>query len=182
MSAPKPKLLLTGRPGIGKTTIVKKVVAGLRDRAGGFYTEEMRSKGKRQGFAIRTLTGEHGVLAHVSHRGPCRVGRYGVDVDRFEGIVTLALERALERDEVIILDEIGKMELFSKQFRELAERVLKSDKMVLAVIHQRNDPFTRRIREWPNLEEWTVTENNRDVFPSLILERLNLDRKTRNTQ
>jgi nucleoside-triphosphatase len=174
VKTPKPKILLTGRPGVGKTTVVKKVAEGIRDRAGGFYTEEIREKGKRKGFLIRTLRGECGILAHVNHHGPFRVGRYGVDVDRFEEIVASCLESAVEKDEVIIIDEIGKMELFSHRFRQLVEKMLASDKMVLAVIHQRNDSFTRRIRLLPNIREWTVTEKNRDDLPSHILKRMNL--------
>jgi len=80
------------------------------------------------------------------------------------------------------MDEIGKMELFSKQFRQLVERVFASDRMVLAVIHQGRDPFTQRIRQWPNVEEWTITEKNRNTLPSLILEKLNPCGKTERPQ
>jgi len=177
VKTPKPKILLPGRPGGGKTTVIKKVVDGLRQRAGGFYTEEIRKKGRREGFLIRTLDGECGILAHLANRGPFRVGRYGVDVDLFEGTVASSLEKAMERHRVIIIDEIGKMELFSQKFRQLVERILRSDRMVLAVIHQGNDPFTREIRRLPNLEEWTVTEKNRDILPSLVLEKMNPSEK-----
>ncbi|NIS68711.1 MAG: NTPase [Proteobacteria bacterium] len=169
-----PKILLTGRPGVGKTTVVKNVIKELKEKAGGFYTEEIRKKGKREGFLVRTLEGEHGVLAHVNHRGVHRVGRYGVDVDRFETIVTPCLQDALEKNMVIVIDEIGKMELFSREFRHLVSCVFESDHMVLAVIHQKKDPFTQRIRSWPMVEELTVTEKNRDVLPSIILEKLKI--------
>ncbi len=167
-----PKILLTGRPGVGKTTVVKAVIAALKGEAGGFYTEEIREKGKRQGFMIRTLEGESGILAHVDHRGPFRVGRYGVDVDLFERIIGSCLEKAVENNLVIVIDEIGKMELFSQAFHHLVERVFESNRMVLAVIHQRRGPFTQRLRSWPRVEELTVTEKNRDVLPSIILEKL----------
>jgi nucleoside-triphosphatase len=182
MNVSKPKILLTGRPGIGKTTIVKKVIDTARDRAGGFYTEEIRKGGKREGFLVRALRGKSGVLAHVNHRGPCRVGRYGVDVDLFESIAISCLERALSRRDLIIIDEIGKMELFSSKFRQVVKRVLESNRMVLAVISQSNDAFTRGIREQPNVEQWTVTPKNRDTLASRILERLNLPGKTENLQ
>ncbi len=165
---------MTGKPGVGKTTIVKAVIDRAGERVGGFYTEEIRAKGKREGFLIRTIRGESGVLAHVSYSGSFRVGRYGVDVDLFERIVIPCLESALERAELIIIDEIGKMELFSRRFRHLVERVLASDRMVLGVIHQGNDPFTRKIREGLRVEEWTVTERNRDALAPRILEKLNL--------
>jgi nucleoside-triphosphatase len=167
-----PKILLTGRPGVGKTTVIMKVVEEFRGRAGGFCTEEIRKGNTREGFRIRTLDGRNGILAHVSHSGPFRVGRYGVDVDSFEGIVLPSLESAFKRDELVIIDEIGKMELFSRRFRSLILRILASEKKILAVIHQRTDPFTERIRQCPNVEIWTVTKTNRNSLPSLILEKL----------
>lgn len=159
---------------MGKTTVVKKVIDRVKDTAGGFYTEEIRRKGSREGFLIQTLEGKSSVLAHVNHRGPFRVGRYGVDVDVFEKIIIPCLESALTRNQVIIIDEIGKMELFSRAFRRQVERVLQSNRMVLAVIHQKDDPFTRKIKLWPNVEQWTVTEKNREALPALILEKLDM--------
>ena len=166
------KIFLTGRPGVGKTTIIMKVLEGFMGRAGGFYTEEIRKDNLREGFQIRTLDGRDGILAHVNYSGPFQVGRYGVDVDAFDGIALPSLEKALESDELIVIDEIGKMELFSRRFRTLIQKVLASDKRILGVIHQRIDPFTQRIRQSPILEVWTVTEANRDSLPHLILERL----------
>jgi nucleoside-triphosphatase len=166
-----PKIVLTGKPGVGKTTVVMRVLEGFKGRAGGFYTEEIRTGKVREGFRIRTLDGRNGILAHVNHSGPFRVGKYGVDVDAFDGIALPSLERALEEDELVVIDEIGKMELFSRQFRKLVERVLGSDKKLLGVIHQRIDPFTQRIRHWPTVEIWTVTETNRDSLPSIVLKK-----------
>jgi len=167
-----PKILLTGRPGVGKTTVIMKVAEGFRGRAGGFYTEEIRKGNLREGFRIRTLDGRDEILAHVSRPGPFRVGRYGVDVDAFDEIAIPSLERALERQELIIIDEVGKMELFSRRFRSLVHRILGSDKKILGVIHQRTDPFTQRIRQLPAVEILAVTETNRNVLPSLILDKL----------
>jgi len=172
MEISNPKVLLTGRPGVGKTTVIMKVIEGFKGRAGGFYTEEMRKGNVREGFRIKTLDGRDGILAHINHSGPFRVGRYGVDVESFDEIAIPSLERALERDELIIIDEIGKMELFSKRFRALILRILASEKKTLGVIHKRIDPFTQRIRQWPSVEIWTITETNRNSLPSLILEKV----------
>ena len=172
MNISNPKILLTGRPGVGKTTVIMKVIEEFRGRAGGFYTEEIRKGNTREGFRIKTLDGRNGILAHISHSGPFRVGRYGVDVDAFDGIAIPSLETALEKDELIIIDEIGKMELFSRRFRSSIQRVLASEKSILGVIHQRSDPFTERIRQCPNVEIWTVTKTSRNSLPSLILEKL----------
>jgi len=169
---PPLKLFLTGRPGVGKTTVIMKVIEGFRYRAGGFYTEEIRKGSIREGFRIKTLDGRDGILAHVSRSGPFRVGKYGVDVDAFDEIAIPSLERALEREELIIIDEIGKMELFSRRFRSLIRRILESDERILGVIHQKTDPFTQQIRRYPAVEIVAVTETNRNVLPSLILEKL----------
>ena len=81
-------LLLTGRPGVGKTTLVKAVVEALGERAGGFYTEEIRGPGGRKGFRLVTLDGQEAVMAHVNLRGKGRpqVGRYGADVEAIERV------------------------------------------------------------------------------------------------
>jgi len=178
MGIRKPKILLTGRPGVGKTTVVRTVVNALRGPAEGFYTDEIREGGKRQGFLIHTPSGESGILAHVRNKGPFRVGRYGVDVDLFDRVVASTLEMALDHDPAIIIDEIGKMELFSQRFRHVVERILESERKVLAVIHLRNDPFTQKIRLLPNLLQITVTERNRDALPSAILEKMELNTKS----
>jgi nucleoside-triphosphatase len=73
-------LILTGRPGIGKTTIIKAVIAQLGDRAGGFYTEEILGPGGRKGFRLITLDGQSAVIAHVDFKSRSQVGRYGVKV------------------------------------------------------------------------------------------------------
>jgi nucleoside-triphosphatase len=103
------------------------------------------------------------------------VGRYGVDVDAFDGIAIPSLESAIEREELIIIDEIGKMELFSGRFRSLIHRILASEKKILGVIHQRTDPFTERIRQLPAVEILAVTEANRNSLSSIILEKLGQD-------
>jgi nucleoside-triphosphatase len=172
---PPPKLFLTGRPGVGKTTVIMKVIEGFRGRTGGFYTEEIKTGQIREGFRIKTLDGRDGILAHMSRSGPFRVGRYGVDVDAFDKIAIPSLEKALERNELIIIDEIGKMELFSKRFRSLIGRILAGDERILGVIHLKTDPFTQRIRQSPAVEIMAVTEMNRNVLPSLILDKLGQD-------
>ena len=90
-------LLVTGAPGVGKTTLIRTVVAALPRRFGGFVTEEIREEGRRVGFRVRSLDGAEAVLAHVRGvRGP-RVGRFQVDVAGFERIGVTALEAAMLR-------------------------------------------------------------------------------------
>src|SRR5262249_55178021 len=85
-------LLLTGRPGVGKTTVIRAVANRLpRSRLAGFVTEEIRVRGERRGFALVTLDGRRRVIAHVDREGP-RVGKYGVDVETLEALARSALE------------------------------------------------------------------------------------------
>ena len=91
--------LLTGRPGTGKTSIIRQVVAGMRGKAGGFYTEEIRSRGIRQGFRLVTLDGQSAILAHIDIHSPYRVSKYGVDIDSLDRIGVSALHRAVRESD-----------------------------------------------------------------------------------
>ncbi|MGD2178383.1 MAG: nucleoside-triphosphatase, partial [Anaerolineae bacterium] len=127
-------LLLTGRPGVGKTTVIKKVAEALRDQAGGFYTEEIRGPdGRRRGFQLVTLDGDEAIMAHVDLRGEGRprVSRYGVDVDAIQQVGVTAVQRAMAANQVIIVDEIGKMELFCEPFKEAVITAVRGGNPVL---------------------------------------------------
>lgn len=167
------RLLLTGPPGIGKTTIIQTVLSGIEISPGGFYTHEIRKEGRRVGFSLKTLDGEKGVLAHIDHRGGYRVGRYGVDIGLFEAMALPALERALQEKEIIVIDEIGKMELLSQAFQEMVVRVLDQDERhVLGVMHQGRDPFTATVKRRGDVEVIAVSHANRDDLPRCIITRV----------
>ncbi len=127
------KFLITGAPGSGKTTLLKKISEGLGERAGGMLTEEIREQGVRKGFTVVDIaTGEKATLAHVDFKSPYRVGRYCVDIDTLERVGVKAVERALKEKEVIIIDEIAPMELYSKKFIEVVRKAFSSQKSVIA--------------------------------------------------
>ena len=88
--------LLTGRPGTGKTSLIKKAITGIYGQAGGFYTEEIRNHGVREGFRLVTLSGGTAILAHVGLRSPYRVSRYGVDIDSLDRVGVAALRQRLQ--------------------------------------------------------------------------------------
>jgi len=115
-------LLVTGRPGIGKTSVVEAAARELPHVAGGFTTSEIREHGVRKGFRVTTLDGESAVLAHIDLTGRVRVGKYGVDVPAFERLALAALQDALIHRSVVVIDEVGKMELASKLFCDVVQK------------------------------------------------------------
>ncbi|MGQ9710657.1 MAG: NTPase [Anaerolineae bacterium] len=163
-------LLLTGRPGIGKTTVIKAVAEALGPRAGGFYTEEIRGPGGRKGFRLVTLDGEEAVMAHVEFRGPRipRVGRYGVDVEAIARVGVGAIQRAMREGRIVVVDEIGKMELFCGPFKEAVLQALGGPYTVLATVMAHPNPWADAIKAMPTVTLWEVTMENRDEMPQRV--------------
>ncbi len=152
--------LLTGRPGTGKTSIIKQAVAGMRGKAGGFYTEEIRSQGVRQGFRLVTLDGQDAILAHIDIHSPYRVSKYGVDIDSLDRVGVSALHKAAQQCDLVVVDEIGKMELFSANFREAVLRVIGSGNRVLGTIMLNPNPWADAIKRQPQVKLLLVTRAN----------------------
>lgn len=171
-------LLLTGRPGVGKTTVIKRVADAMEDRAGGFYTEEIRgSHGRRQGFRLVTLDGDEAVMAHSDLRGEGhpQVSRYGVDVEAIEDIGVAALRQAVAADKVVIVDEIGKMELFCEAFKAAVTEAVESENPVLATVMRGSRPWVDDLKAKEQVEVWEVTVENRDTLPEQARRWLNVD-------
>lgn len=162
-------ILLTGKPGVGKTTVIKEVVRRLPGQAGGFYTEEIRERGRRQGFKIVTLDGQEGILAHVSIKSPLRVSQYGVNLADLEGLGVTAIQEAMTHKDLVIIDEIGKMELFSPAFKAAVWTAIHSHKPVLGTITWRPHPWADRVKALPQVTVIEVTETNRDQLAQQVL-------------
>lgn len=152
--------LLTGRPGTGKTSIIKQVLAGFSLKAGGFYTEEIRREGTRLGFKLVTLDGKEAILAHVDFSKRFSVGKYGVDIAVMDKVGVPALLEAAARGDLVVVDEIGKMELFSSAFREALREIIESGKKVLGTITLYSSPFTDAIKKHPSVNIVTLTREN----------------------
>ena len=162
-------LLLTGQPGTGKTALIKEGLARTEVEGGGFYTEEIRTGGIRQGFRIATLDGQEAILAHVDISSPYQVSRYRVDTEALDRVAVSALRRALKEADLIVIDEIGKMELLSPQFREAVMQAINSGKKVLGTIMLNPHPFADEIKRHPEVEAVLVTKGNRaDVFEKIL--------------
>ncbi len=165
-------VLLTGRPGVGKTTLIKDVVKKLPGQAGGFYTEEMRERGRRQGFKIVTLDGREGILAHVSIKSRMRVSKYGVKLADLEDIGVAAIREAIAQKEYVIIDEIGKMELFSQAFKDAVWEAVHSDKSVLGTVTLSSHPWADSIKALPQVTVIEVTLANRDKVARQVMDML----------
>ncbi|MFQ6091255.1 MAG: NTPase [bacterium] len=153
-----------------KTTVIQKVLAEVSTKVGGFYTREIRKGKTRTGFRIVSLNGEEGVLAHKHFKSRWRVGRYGVNVEDLDRVGVRALEKALGESDLIIMDEIGRMELFSERFRATVLRCLDSPKNVLGTIQIRRTPFLDAIRSRDDVTLMEVTAGNRNLLSETILE------------
>jgi len=165
-------ILITGRPGIGKTTLIKKIFAELKGTAGGFYTEEIRQGRDRLGFKVKDPHGKEGILSHKNSTSNTRVGRYFVHVKGFEQIALPALQNALTDRTFIVVDEIGPMEECSQAFKQLLLDCLDSHKTVIATIKERGSAFVEKIKARPDAKVIHVDLENRTRLADEILKTL----------
>ncbi len=164
-------LLLTGHPGVGKTTVIKEVVKRLGDSAGGFYTEELTGPGGRKGFELITLSGKRMVLAHKDFRREQlpRVGRYGVDVAAFERVGVAALREAMKTKQVVVVDEIGRMELFSREFQTMVMQAILGPQVVLGTILFKPHPHADLYKQLGQVTLWEMEKRDRETLPARVL-------------
>jgi nucleoside-triphosphatase len=160
------KVLLTGRPGCGKTTLIKRVATTRTGRAAGFYTEEIRQAGTRVGFKLVTLDGKEAVIAHVDFKSSEHVGKYGLNLSGLEDVGVQALRDALRTRQAVIIDEIGPMEIRSQIFRKVVLEALYSSLTVLGTIAARPLPFIETIKARPDVRLVEVRRDNRDQLVS----------------
>ncbi len=156
-------ILLTGRPGVGKTTLILRLLEVLRRPASGFYTQEIRERGTRLGFEAVRLDGRRAVLAHVGMPSPWRVGKYYVQLPAFEEEILPAIEpNEFPAQGLLVVDEIGRMECLSSRFRQAVVRALDANVPVLGTIGLQDDPFLRAVRARFDVRLITVTPDNRE--------------------
>ncbi|MFI6726067.1 hypothetical protein NRF20_38350 [Streptomyces sp. R-74717] len=169
------RILLEGRPGAGKTTALRRLAALLPTHAAtGFTTEEIRQSGARVGFALETLAGRREVLAHVDLPGPPRVGKYGVDLGVMERLALPSLRPAAteEATGLVLIDELGRMELTCTAFRHAVDALFVAEVDVVATVHAHRDPFTDALKRRADIEVVQLTPANRDVLPGELAARL----------
>ena len=170
----KKNLLVTGLPGVGKTTLIKKLSEALKNfHPVGFYTEEIREGGKRKGFELISLEGKRGLLSHKEIRSPYKVGQYNVDIKSFEEFLdSISFFNPLTH--LIIIDEIGKMECFSDQFKKLLKEILDSGKWVIATIALKGSGLIAEVKERKDVRLLEITKGNRESLFSEILKKVEI--------
>lgn len=161
-------ILFTGPPRCGKSTLIHKIVQKINTPATGFFTREIREKGRRVGFSINTLDQKEGVLAHERIRSRRRVGKYGINLADIDRIAVPSMMCATS-DELVVIDEIGKMECFSELFKKTLESVLDSDRPVLGSIAMKGDRFIQKIKKRSDVLLVRVTIQNRDELVNMYL-------------
>lgn len=163
----KQNILVTGYPKVGKTTLIKEIIKEYPNKKVGFYTEEIvNTKGIRVGFRIVTLSEEEpGVLAHTNIKTGWKVGKYFVDIHEFERLIIPELEK---KANLVIIDEIGKMELFSEKFKEKVVECLEKKNVVATITMKGGGEYVKDLKNRDDVELYYITERNRNKITKII--------------
>ena len=162
--SPAKNLLITGIPGVGKTTLLVWTARALSDyRPAGFITREIREEGTRKGFLLVSCSGQQRILSHVAINSTVRMGKYGIDLAGFEQfLMELALQET--KSGLVMIDEIGKMECFSPLFRDTVLFSLAADRPFIATIGRKGTPFMEMIKRRSDVKLVEVTVQNRECI------------------
>lgn len=169
---------ITGSPSVGKTTVLLKAIEALKKlglKVGGIISREVREEGVRVGFEIVDVEAtRRGWLAHVNQPDGPAIGKYRVNLKDLETVGADAIRNAVKNAQIVIIDEVGSMELHSLAFKEAVVQALNSNKPVLGVIHQRaRDPLINTIKARDDAEIIEVTRENRERIHNLLINKIN---------
>ena len=170
-------IFVTGPPGIGKTSVLLRSVNGLKNRGyeiGGMISRDVREGGVRVGFEIMDFsTGQRGWLAHVNQPTGPKISKYRVNLTDLEAIGVSSILDAIGNADIIIVDEIGPIELFSSAFRDAVVKAVESDKPLLGTIHfgLRNS-FVSSLKNREDAEIFEVTYENRETLHNFIIDKV----------
>ena len=173
------KILLTGKPGVGKTTVLVETIGELEGRGlriGGMISREVRDGGVRVGFEISDLaSGRKGWLAHVAQQEGPQIGKYRVDLKDLVEIGVNAINQAASDSttSVIAIDEVGPMELCSEDFRNAVEKAVEAEKPLIGTIHYKaRSTLIDDIRSRSNVKIIEITHDNRSYVKKAVLNEL----------
>lgn len=161
--------LLTGSPGIGKTTIIRKVLGDIYTLTAGFYTREICREGERVGFDIVTLEGKVKPMAHIEFNKRYRVGRYGVDLTAIDEMAAYSILKGIKNNALLIIDEIGPIEILSENFRDAVSRAMVSPCPILGTIARHRMPFIDQVKSNRNVRLIEVNRTNRNQIPADLI-------------
>lgn len=166
----KTAFLLTGEPRMGKTTLIKQLIDAIGpDLCGGFYTEEITNSSDRVGFKCVSVSGESVEIAHVESPSSTRIGRYGMDVEAFEDFAVNLLEDALSSKKIIVIDEIGFMQMLSASFQKIVQEIICDHRIVLGTIPIESHPEIDKIKYQQEVSIISLNEFNRDTISETLL-------------
>ncbi|ADD08107.1 NTPase [Candidatus Aciduliprofundum boonei] len=176
------KIGLSGLPGVGKTTTLIKTIEILEEEGyivGGMITEELRENGKRTGFYVLDwMSKEKKVFAHKDFESRHKVGKYGIDIKALEEVGIKALQDAMDKADIIVIDEIGKMEVESKKFVQTVRDILDMDKHIIMTLHKKSrNSLLQEIRRRDDIRMLEVTPINRNLLPFKIVQLIKGERQ-----
>ena len=170
--------LIQAPPRTGKSTLISKLCSMLNEKGykiGGIVTPEIKEKNRRVGFWVVDLyTGKKDILAHIDVQSMFKVSKYGVDINAFDEIAMTAINSAVENCDLIIIDEIGKMELFSENFQDAVEKGLNSSKPVVGTMGMISHPFVRLLKSRTDVHVLTLDRGSREYIYQEICKLLGL--------
>jgi nucleoside-triphosphatase len=168
------KIGITGLPGSGKTYALLRVIEMLKEeelQIGGMVDEPIEEARKKTGFTVRNLlTNEQQVFASTEFESKIMVGKIGVNLDKFEEVSIKAIKDAVDQCDIIVIDEVGKMEVESEAFVEAVKESLEADKPMIITLHKKSrNPLLQDIRRRDDVRILEVTPTNRNLLPYKIV-------------
>lgn len=168
------KIGITGLPGAGKTHALIKVIEMLEadeKSVGGMITEPIIADKKRTGFTVMDwATKETAVMAHMNINSKFTVGKFGVDLEALEAIGVNAITKACGESDVIVIDEVGRMEVESDRFVKAVKDALDVEKPMILTLHKKSrNPLLQDIRRRDDVRILEVTPINRNLLPYKIM-------------
>lgn len=169
----KKNLVIAGKPGCGKTTLIRDICRRIPDRVGGFVTDEVRIGSSRDSFVLKTLDGRQGVLAKKGMDSPVKLNKYGIDIAVLETLGIGSLRAAMDAGKIIIIDELGALEMLSEPFRAAVADCFNGPCRVCATIRHNAQPFTDEISRMEDTDMLHLTRANAARTRAVIEEWIN---------